>query len=266
MKKSTLWAMAVMIMALSFVAGSVSGQGFRKRSQLRSGDKTLSDVETSYQLMAQRANVYQTKIDELKQENQAILRELNLADSAATNSLTVTRLRADLVENDRLIKVYRQKSEVLQEEADMFLLSTAGKSQESLADLRHADPVRVAQADVIMATAEEIRANIHRQTPNQNAVAEENPANGRPVIYLGNEWYQTLTVEIEDPAGRKQSFEVLGNSRGEYEWEYNELIPGDYCIRFHGPRVDKRCFMPVGPMIKNSVGKKTYPLAATYVY
>jgi len=227
MKKNVL-IMAVIVMALSFVsAPAVLGQRFWLKSRIKSGDKNLTAVERSHQMIIRQVAGYQEQIAGLKQDNEKILREIGYS----RDSVVTVRFRTELSENDRLITAYRQKMAVLESQADAFLLSTAANGQEKSSELVSTDPRIVAQADVISAYADQIRG---QNGPNQ-ATDQAAPVDSAACrVLLINKWFKDVTVSVVGPSPIVKNTELLKDSRRIITLD-RPLVPGTYTIVFTGP-------------------------------
>ena len=268
MKREQKFIMAVIVMAIFVVAPveTVQAQGPFRTSRVKSGDKSLAAIEKSHQLMAGRITDYQTQISGLQNRNEKILRELKYAQDS-TAAVEASRLRIELAQNDSLVRIYRAKVGQLEEQSDAFLFSVAARGDEKRAELKSGDPVRVAQADMIMAYADKARTESRRleskpETADDSDIDQSGVIPAARKLLLVNNWYTRLTVTVIDPVGRSCEYQVRANSTDEFNWG-SDMIPGAYKIHVFGSKVNWFLCKTVGPMSKYENNGKKYALIAT---
>lgn len=238
----------MIIIAISSFVSPAFGQ----RSKVQSGDKSLAAVETSHKLMVSQIERYKNQIDVLKRENEVIL-------TKATDSALTPSLQAELQQNLKLISGYRQKINLLEEESDSFLINVAGKSDYKIKELRSRDPRAVAEAEMMLAYADKIRANSGqaKETINGN----DSSGIGKRIL-INNRWYREVVVKITGPNYLSFECELKGKEKKEVFLD-EELLPGTYEIKFIGPQEDRTVRKKVGPLNIYENGGKQYALMAT---
>ena len=267
--KTKLFALAV-ILATMFGGSDAISQNLFRRSIIKSGDKDQAAVEASYKIMTKQVAVYQKEIESLRERNDKILSEL------INDSLRVIpdRLKAEIEQNDKLIISYFSKIDNLETQIDGLLISTAAQAKERRADLRSSSPQDVAEADVMLAYADRIRAGSSSQnvkTPTVGAISEgvssKNLADADSIstaekILLINEWHKDVVVKIKGPANFYQETTLAKKARLELA-PTAPLVPGMYIIEFTRSGEVSPVYKKVGPLTHYQSNGKEYALMAT---
>jgi len=268
--KTKLFALAV-ILATMFGGSDAISQNLFRRSIIKSGDKDQAAVEASYKIMTKQVAVYQKEIESLRERNDKILSEL------INDSLRVIpdRLKAEIEQNDKLIISYFSKIDNLETQIDGLLILTAAQAKERRADLRSSSPQDVAEADIMLAYADRIRAGSSLQnakTPTVGAISEgvssKNLVNlvdstsTADKMLLINEWHKDVVVKIKGPANFYQEATLAKKARLELA-PTAPLVPGMYIIEFALSGEASVVYKKVGPLTHYQSNGKEYALMAT---
>jgi hypothetical protein len=248
MKKNLVLILAMIIIAISSFVSPAFGQ----RSKVQSGDKSLAAVETSHKLMVSQIERYKKEIDILKRENEVILTKV-------TDSTSAPHLQAELQQNLKLISSYLQKINLLEEESDSFLINVATKGEYKMTDLRGRDPRAVAEAEMMLAYADKIRASSGQATEKKQS--NDSSGIGKRIL-INNRGYCDVIVKITGPNHLSFECEMRGKEKKEI-FLGEDLLPGTYEIKFIGPQESRIVRKQVGPLNRYENEGKQYALMAT---